>query len=71
MKTVKLINCKRCWKQIEQKWPRVYCIPCRKIIDRDVAKKYREEHLEEFRERQRNRARERARVKREALKRDE
>jgi len=38
-----LIKCKRCGKEIEKKWPREYCIKCRKIIDREIQAKYREE----------------------------
>ena len=44
-----LINCKRCWKEIEKKWPREYCIPCRKVIDREIQAVYREKLKEERR----------------------
>ena len=55
---MKIINCHRCWKEIEQKWPRVYCIPCRKIIDKEVAYEYRQKHKEGIKERERKYAKE-------------
>ena len=63
-----IIRCERCWKSIEQKGQRKYCIPCRKIIDRENAKAYRDANAEKVRTRARELARERARIKREALK---
>ena len=36
------INCKNCWKEIEKKWPREYCIKCRKLKDREIQAEYRE-----------------------------
>ena len=29
-----MIECKRCWKLIEKKGTREYCIPCRNILDK-------------------------------------
>lgn len=50
MKEKTYIQCKRCWKTIEQKWPRVYCIPCRKAVDKENAKIYRDAHADKIRE---------------------
>lgn len=61
------IPCKRCWKIITKKWPRVYCIKCRQEIDKQIAYAYRQEHIEEIRAKNR----ERARAKSAKLKRDE
>ena len=30
-----MIECKRCWKLIEKKGTREYCIPCRNILDKE------------------------------------
>ena len=61
------INCAKCWKEIEKKWPRIYCIKCRCEVDKELAKRYREEHIDEIRKKER----EYSRLKRESLKRDE
>ena len=64
---MKIINCQKCWKQIEQKGNRVLCIRCSNKRDREIARKYREDHIDEIR----TKNREAARLKRDALKRDE
>lgn len=38
----KIINCKRCGKEIVMKGRREYCIPCRRELDKEIAKNYRE-----------------------------
>ena len=48
-----MIQCARCWKEIEKKWPRKVCIPCRRIIDRELQIEYRNAHLEEIRKKER------------------
>lgn len=62
-----LINCAKCWKQIEKKWPRIYCIKCRCEVDKEIAYNYRQKHLEEIREK----TKEYNKQKRDALKREE
>ena len=39
-----LINCERCWKEMVKKWPKKYCSKCRKIMDKELQAKYREEY---------------------------
>ena len=58
------IPCKKCWKIITKKWPRIYCIKCRCEVDKEIAKAYREKNIDKIRERGRKYGRE----KREALK---
>jgi hypothetical protein len=41
---MKTINCARCNKEIEYRPHRKYCIPCRKAVDDDNARKYCEKH---------------------------
>ena len=62
-----MIECKRCWKLIEKKGTREYCIACSNKRDKEIAKIYREAHKEEIR----TKNRERARQKTEKTKRDE
>ena len=50
-----IIKCNRCWKEIEQKGTRVLCIRCSNQRDKEIAKKYREDHLEEMKARERER----------------
>lgn len=54
---VQYINCAKCWKQIEKKCNRLYCIRCRNIIDHEIASLYREKHREEIKVKNRERAR--------------
>ena len=50
-----MIKCERCWKLIEQKVHRVLCIRCSNQRDREIARKYREDHLEEMKAREKER----------------
>jgi hypothetical protein len=45
------ILCERCWKEIQKRWPRKYCIQCRNIVDKENSIKYRAEHKEEIKAR--------------------
>ena len=51
---MKTINCERCWKEIQYKPHRKYCIPCRKAVDDDIAKKYCEKHCRKWKEEENN-----------------
>lgn len=61
-----IIQCERCWRSIEKKNNRVLCIPCANLRNKEVSKKYREEHREEIRAKNKVRAKE----KRDKLKRE-
>ena len=37
---MRTINCLRCNKEMEYRPNRKYCIPCRKIVDDELAKEY-------------------------------
>ena len=41
---MRTINCERCWKEIEFRPRRKYCIQCRKAVDDDHARAYCDEH---------------------------
>lgn len=49
------IQCKRCWKRIQQKGTRVLCIRCSNQRDKEVARAYREAHLDELKAREKKR----------------
>lgn len=52
-KQKQFINCTMCWKRIEKKANRLYCIKCRNIVDKELARIRRESHREEIREKDR------------------
>ena len=54
---MKFINCLRCWKEIQLKWPRKYCIKCRNLVDKEIQREYIEKNREEIRRKQRERMR--------------
>ena len=41
---MKTTNCERCWKKIEYRPRRKYCIQCRKEVDQELANVYIEKH---------------------------
>lgn len=47
------IHCVKCGKVIEKKANRLYCIPCRNKVDKELARIRREANREEIRERDR------------------
>ena len=51
---MKTMICARCNKEIEYRPHRKYCIPCRKAVDDDNARKYCEKHCKKWKETENN-----------------
>ena len=47
------IHCQNCGKVIEKKGQRIYCIPCRNKLDKELAEMRREANRDVLRERDR------------------
>lgn len=42
---MQMMNCERCWKEIQRIANRKYCTKCRIAVDKELNRKYIEKHL--------------------------